>query len=105
LSAAIKTGGVETIPSSCFDTLKLERYSKGEVLLLLTQAKLQRRAAVLFLHRLWYPFGEEDKEAEDISRSIVNDLEHCLDVAGQLPPHITLVFLVAATKVHDAIER
>ncbi|KAL5338588.1 hypothetical protein BJX70DRAFT_388490 [Aspergillus crustosus] len=42
-----------------------------------------------------------EAEPEEISRSILNDLQHCLDVAGQFPPHITLVFLIAGAESHD----
>ncbi|KAL2826685.1 hypothetical protein BDW59DRAFT_171767 [Aspergillus cavernicola] len=119
LGAAIRSGDEKNIPLSYFDKLKeelnawsptmsqsaLERFSEEETLLLITQANLHRTGALLFLHRLRYPFGERDEEGEDLSRSIVDDMERCLAVAGQYPPNITLILLVAGAEVHDMIGR
>ncbi|KAL4860846.1 hypothetical protein BDV12DRAFT_191461 [Aspergillus spectabilis] len=115
ISAAIRSGDEKNILPSYFDQLMeqlnawspnlsqsaLERFSEEEILLLITQANVHRIGALLFLHRLRYPFGERDEEAEDLSKSLVDDMEHCLAVAGQYPPNMTLVLLVAAAEVHD----
>ncbi|KAF9890169.1 hypothetical protein FE257_006330 [Aspergillus nanangensis] len=115
LAAAIRTGSDNIPPASSFDnvteeirtwvpsisTAVLDRFSEEEMVLLLTQANVHRTAALLILHRLRYPFGERDEEAEALSEAIVAEMTHCLVVAGQYPPNITLVFLVAGAEVHS----
>ncbi|KAL3482857.1 hypothetical protein BJX62DRAFT_231391 [Aspergillus germanicus] len=116
LATAVKMGEGHNIPSSSYDNIKrelhawlpvispstLERFSSEETLLLIAQANLHRAAALLYLHRLRYPFGKQNEEAEDLSRAMVNEMEHCLAVAGQFPPNITLILLVAGAEVQDA---
>ncbi|RJE22560.1 GAL4 [Aspergillus sclerotialis] len=118
LGAAIRTGDSHISPE-CFDNLRKEldnwspnishavlgRLSEEENLLLIMQANLHRVGALLFLHRLRYPFGERDDEAQDLSRSIINDMEHCLAVTGHHPPNITLVLLVAGAELLDGSGR
>ncbi|KAL2840077.1 hypothetical protein BJY01DRAFT_257510 [Aspergillus pseudoustus] len=116
LATAVKMGEGHNIPSSSYNKIKrelhawspaispstLERFSSSETLLLAAQANLHRAAALLYLHRLRYPFGEQNEEAEDLSRAMINEMEHCLAVAGQFPPNITLILLVAGAEVQDA---
>jgi hypothetical protein len=119
LGAAVRSADGSNILSSSFDKLREElqawapnispsalgRFSEQEVLLLVTQANLHRTGALLYVHRLRYPFGERDTEANELSKSIVNEMEYCLAVAGQFPPNMTLILLVAGAEVHDTIER
>ncbi|KLJ13350.1 hypothetical protein EMPG_11726 [Blastomyces silverae] len=83
----------------------LNRFSDVEMLLLTSQANLRRTAALLIFHRLRYPFGERDAEADLLAESIATDMAHCLEMAGFYPPNITLVLLVAGTEIHDAAGR
>ncbi|KAL5364839.1 hypothetical protein BJX96DRAFT_188116 [Aspergillus floccosus] len=119
LAVAVRTGSGDVSNSASFDSLTkevrawtpniskdaLERFSQEEMYLLLTQASLHRTAALLLLHRLRYPFGEKDEEAEALSTAIITEITHCLDVANQYPPNITLIFLVAGAEVHDTAGR
>ncbi|KAL3471440.1 hypothetical protein BJX99DRAFT_263283 [Aspergillus californicus] len=119
LGAAVRTGNGRNIPLGSFDKVAgelhawapsippsaLARFSEGETLLLITQANLHRTGALLHLHRLQYPFGERDEEAEELSRSIVNEMENCLAVVGQFPPNMTLIILVAGAEAHDVTGR
>lgn len=120
LASGVRTGNEEDIShSATFVTLwnelkewspiipesVLERFSPEEMFLLIEQANLQQIAALLLLHRLRYPFGEEDTEAEALSSKIVACMTHCLDVAGKYPPNITLVLLVAGSEVHEEAKR
>ena len=115
LGAAVRTGHGDKVTPGDFDCLAkelrawspnvskdtLQRFADQEMLLLLTQANLHRTAALLHLHRLQYPFGERDAEAEYLSRLIVTEMIHCLEGAGQFPPNITLALLLAGAEVHD----
>ncbi|KAB8078505.1 hypothetical protein BDV29DRAFT_187836 [Aspergillus leporis] len=115
LAAAVRTGSELLAPPDHFDALRkeiiawtpsistatLERFSKEEMLLLITQANVHRTTAILILHRLRHPFGEQDGVAESLSQTIVTEMKHCLAMAGQYPPNITLVLLIAGAEVHD----
>lgn len=117
LGASIRAGDGQNILPSSFDKLQeelnawaptvsqtvRERFSGAEMSLLIAQASLHRTGALLFLHRLRYPFGERDAEAGDLARSIVDGMEHCLTVAGRYPPNMTLILLVAGAEMHDMI--
>lgn len=120
LASEVRTGDEKAIPhSAIFDTLSkelknwspfipesvLERFSPDEIFLLISQASLHQTTALLILHRLRYPFGVQDTEAETLSSSIVQCMTHCLDVAGKYPPNITLVLLVAGSEVHEEAKR
>jgi hypothetical protein len=119
LAVAVKSGDVSTVSSAYYDELALklhawspnvsscllERFSEGEALLLTTQASAHRTGALLYLHRLKYPFGEQDEQADELSASIIDTLEHCLAVTGQLPPNMTLTLLVAGAEVQNMIDR
>ncbi|KAL3493921.1 hypothetical protein BJX62DRAFT_223543 [Aspergillus germanicus] len=119
LAAAVRSGDVSAVPSKCFDELGvelqvwspsvspclLERFSEGEALLLTTQANAHRTGALLYLHRLKYPFGQRDEQADELSASIIDTLEHCLAVTGQLPPNMTLTLLVAGAEVQNVVCR
>jgi hypothetical protein len=115
VGAAIRTGHGDNVSRGDFDCLTIElnawspnvskdmlqRFSDDEMLLLLSQANLNRTAALLLLHRLQYPFGERDAEAELLSQSMVDELILCLHGAEQFPPNVTLAFLLAGAEVHD----
>jgi hypothetical protein len=77
----------------------LNRFSDKEMLVLISQAKIHRKAAILILHRLQFQFGSRDSEAASLATSIVADITHCLEVAGYHPPNITLALLVAGAEI------
>lgn len=83
----------------------LDRFSNEEMLVLISQAKIHRTAAILILHRLQYPFGERDAEAVSFATSIVADITHCLETAGYHPPNITLAILVAGAEIANVAGR
>lgn len=119
LGAAVRTEHGDRVSPTDFDCLAdelrawspsvskdtLERFSDEEMLLLLSQANLQRTAALLLLRRVQHPFGERDDEAESLSRSMVDEMIHCLEGAGQFPPNVTLVLLLAGAEVHKKREQ
>ncbi|KAE8378022.1 hypothetical protein BDV26DRAFT_281397 [Aspergillus bertholletiae] len=119
LGAAIRKGYPTPISPDHFDRLReeiiawipnvsaatVERFSKQEMLLLLTQAQLHRNATLLILHRLQFPFGEQDDEAERLSRAIIWEMQHCLAMAKQHPPNISLILLVVGAEVQDSVGR
>lgn len=120
LASGVRTGDEKAIShSATFITLAkelknwspsipesvLEQFSPDEMFLLISQATLHKAAALLILHRLRFPFGVQDPEAETLSSSIVQCMTHCLDVAGKYPPNITLVLLVAGSEVHEEAKR
>ncbi|KAL2812980.1 hypothetical protein BJX63DRAFT_233838 [Aspergillus granulosus] len=119
LAAAMKTRKGKNIPAISFDKLKeelqawspnplpcaLERFSDEETLLLITQANVHRAGALLYLHRLRYPFGENDEEAEELSKTIITEMEYCLNVVGQFPPNMTLILLFAGAEVRHKVGR
>jgi hypothetical protein len=120
LASGVRPGDEKDIShSATFDTLakelknwspsipesSLKRYPPDEMFLLISQATLHKTAALLILHRLRFPFGVQDAEAETLSFSIVQGMTHCLDVAGKYPPNITLVLLVAGSEVHEEAKR
>ncbi|EIT81916.1 hypothetical protein AO1008_11272 [Aspergillus oryzae 100-8] len=92
LGAAIRKGSQHPVSHNCFDILREEivafapsvsaatagRFSEEEMLLLLTQANLHRNAALLILHRLRFPFGDQDDDAEFLSQTIIREMQYCL---------------------------
>ncbi|OGM47174.1 hypothetical protein ABOM_003977 [Aspergillus bombycis] len=119
LRVAIRKEPQVPIPPDQFDNLReeivawaptvsaatIERFSEQEMVLLLTQANLHRNATLLILHRLRYPFGEGDDDAETLARTMITEMQHCLAMAKQHPPNIALVLLVAGAEVHDSFGR
>ncbi|OBT97353.1 hypothetical protein VE01_04357 [Pseudogymnoascus verrucosus] len=61
-----------TIPSGF-----AENYFASEVLIMLTQARVYRLAALLVIHRLKNPFGVNDEIAEVYANAIVSDFKQC----------------------------
>lgn len=58
----------------------LGTYSTSEVLIMITQARAYRRAALLIIHRLRHPFGVSDDVAEAYAREILQDLAQCFSM-------------------------
>ncbi|KAH8812174.1 hypothetical protein F5884DRAFT_304396 [Xylogone sp. PMI_703] len=55
-----------------------EAYLASEILVMLSQARTYRLAALLIIHRLRYPFGMNDGPAATYANLILSDLSQCL---------------------------
>lgn len=119
LAAAVRVGG-DRAPQAChFDQLQgqieswapyipsdiLQTYPEADVLLLMTQAHLLRAGALLTLHRVRYPFGENDQEASLLSKSMTTELINCQIEAGRVPPNIVFPLLMAGAEAVDVDQR
>ncbi|KAB8243342.1 hypothetical protein BDV35DRAFT_363142 [Aspergillus flavus] len=79
--------------------------SKPEITTLLSQAYPYRTVALLILHRLQYPLGREDERAGTLAKAIAADLERCLSITGQCPPHAVLPLVMAGVEATCTSER
>ena len=79
----------------------LERFDSAEFVHLLAQAKLYRLGALLMGHRLRFPFGQEDAQADIWSREIMMELEMAKRVTKRPVRFVTLPFIVAAVEARD----
>lgn len=52
----------------------LDTYTQEESTAMVTQAKVYRLAALLVVHRLRFPLGREDEEAQDMAKEIIGHL-------------------------------
>jgi len=77
----------------------LERFTQAEVVGMLAQAKVLRLAALLIVHRLYYPFGQCDKEALQLSRAITMEFDMILQFTGHSMPCTALAYLVACFEI------
>lgn len=88
-------------PPACF----LDDLSSSEAMSLLSQARVYRLGALLLAHRLRYPFGEKDCEADIWSREIMGDLALARQLTKTPTRLITLPFALAAVETRDPILR
>jgi hypothetical protein len=72
-----------------------DRFTATEVAHMLCQAQVLRMAGLLIIHRLRYPYGTSDGEAEAISMSILTQLDTTY-VVTKKPVKCTEVALIAA---------
>ena len=80
----------------------LDDYTTTEVVHLLCQAEVHRKAGLLFLHRLQYPFGEEDESANRQAREIINEIDRARLVTGTRVYSIAFPFFLAGVNAQDA---
>ncbi|KAH6715344.1 hypothetical protein BKA61DRAFT_549305 [Leptodontidium sp. MPI-SDFR-AT-0119] len=73
--------------------------SSADIVNLLAQAKVYRLGALLVGHRLRYPFGSEDIQAEIWSKEAMIELEMAKRVTRRPLRFVTLPFIVAAVEV------
>jgi hypothetical protein len=95
-------------PSTPVDFAK--RYTRGEILTILAQSKVLRLAALLIIHRLYYPYGEDDQKAILLSRAIIGEFELVLQISQRSIPCADLAYLIASFELSgeertSAIER
>jgi len=83
----------------------INEFSAAEVVQLLAQARAYRLAALLLVHRLRYPFGQENGQADIWSHEIMLELELAKRISKQPVRFVTLPFIVAAIEVRDPTER
>ncbi|KAF7891502.1 uncharacterized protein EAF02_001827 [Botrytis sinoallii] len=79
----------------------IERFDSTEIVHLLAQAKIYRLGALLVGHRLRYPFGQEDSQAEIWSKEVMMELELAKLVTKRSMRFVTLPFIIAAVEVRD----
>jgi hypothetical protein len=95
---------VEPWQPSHLDQL-VEQFDSAEIVHLLAQAKLYRLGALLVGHRLRYPFGQEDAQAEIWSKEVMMELEMAKRVTKRSMRFVTLPFIIAAVEVRDQSQR
>ncbi|RDL36216.1 Uncharacterized protein BP5553_06828 [Venustampulla echinocandica] len=91
---------VEPWQPSHLDQL-VEQFDSAEIVHLLAQAKLYRLGALLVGHRLRFPFGQEDAQAEIWSKEVMMELEIAKRVTKRSMRFVTLPFIIAAVEVRD----
>ncbi|KAJ5106396.1 hypothetical protein N7456_003071 [Penicillium angulare] len=84
-------------PSSGADFLV--RLSQDEVVTIMTQARILCLAALLIIHRLRYPFGQHDNEAQSISQDIILEFKTALRITERSVPCTSLAYLAACFEV------
>ena len=62
----------------------------------ITQYRVHKTMILLFIHRLRYPFGVRDVQAEQMAESIFSELDLGTFATGEAPLMVTTPFLVAA---------
>jgi len=77
------------------------QFNSADIVNLLAQAKVYRLGALLIGHRLRYPFGCEDVQADIWSKEAMMEFEMAKCVTKRSPRFVTLPFIVAAVEVRD----
>lgn len=80
----------------------IQDFTTVEVVHLLCQVELHRKAALLFLHRLQYPFGEEDESANRQAREIMSEIDRAQLVTGARVYCIAFPFFLAGVNAQNA---
>jgi hypothetical protein len=91
---------VESWQPSHSDQL-VEQFDSADIVNLLAQAKVYRLGALLVGHRLRFPFGCEDVQAEIWSKEAMMEFEIAKRVTKRSLRFVTLPFIVAAVEVRD----
>lgn len=91
---------VESWQPSHSDQL-VEQFDSVDIVNLLAQAKVYRLGALLVGHRLRFPFGCEDVQAEIWSKEAMMEFEMAKRVTKRPLRFVTLPFIVAAVEVRD----
>jgi len=79
----------------------IEQFDSADIVNILAQAKVYRLGALLVGHRLQFPFGCEDIQAEIWSKETMMELEMAKRVTKRSLQFVTLPFIVAAVEVRD----
>ncbi|KAK0622778.1 hypothetical protein B0T14DRAFT_152994 [Immersiella caudata] len=82
-----------------------------EIQVVNTQASVHKRAILLFLHRLRFPFGDEDDAAIYMAAPILDDIASLYPVQKgeqalvQFEYRLALPFLIAVAELQDPVQR
>lgn len=87
------------------DPHELNRSDAVETNHLLTRTRIHKTAIILYVHRIRYPFGEEDVTAKALAMSILSDLDLATATTKQAPEWVTMPFLLAAIEVCEPSKR
>lgn len=71
----------------------------------LTRTRVHNLAIQLYMHRLRYPFGEEDSKAQTLASNIFSDLDLTTATTKQPLEWVTLPFLLASIEANDPGKR
>ncbi|KAL2813432.1 hypothetical protein BJX63DRAFT_432015 [Aspergillus granulosus] len=83
----------------------MNMFTAKEVIAICTQANIYRQLGLLLLHRLRYPFGNEDIAGVAYAEAIFAEVETCERLAGEAPFKIGFPLLVAGFEVVDSAAR
>ncbi|KAL6874715.1 hypothetical protein J3F83DRAFT_759469 [Trichoderma novae-zelandiae] len=78
-----------------------QQFDTTDMVNLLAQAKVYRLAALLVGHRLQYPFGHQDGQANIWSKEIMMELELAEWATKQAYRCVTLPYLITAVEIQD----
>jgi hypothetical protein len=83
------------------------QFGSTDVIFLLTQARVYRGVALLVLHRLQHPFGEEDDLGARFSYYILSESALCVDLlgGGNAIPKTLFPWMIAALELTKFDER
>ncbi|KAL3421665.1 hypothetical protein PVAG01_05821 [Phlyctema vagabunda] len=95
---------VESWQPSHSDQL-IEQFDSTDIINLLAQAKVFRLGALLVGHRLRFPFGCEDAQADIWSKEVMMELEIAKRVTKRPLRFVTLPFIVAAVEARSSSQR
>jgi hypothetical protein len=100
----IETAVIEWIPP--VPSNFLGEFEPMDAVRILAQARVYRLLALLLIHRLRNPFGQNDREAEHWSQDIINELEFANKLCNNRPVHcVSMPFLAAAVEVTEPAMR
>ena len=80
-------------------------FTSNERTILLTQAYAYRLATLLILHQARYPADLHCKVRAEYAEEILSQVERCLLLVGEPPPHAVLPIFVAAMELSDRERR
>ncbi|KAJ5719162.1 hypothetical protein N7493_007617 [Penicillium malachiteum] len=83
----------------------LQRFTQAEVIIILAQAKILRLTGLLIIHRLKYPFGQHDDQAQVLSRAIIFEFDTVLQLTSRSVPCTALAYLTACFEISGEEER
>lgn len=85
-----------SVPPEFMDT-----FSSVEVSHMICQASVMQTAALLVMHRLQHPFGEEEGKAHAMASLIVTQIDSTRRVTGETPLYVDFPLLVACLEIRD----
>lgn len=92
---------IEWVPHAPADFIRT--FGPTEIIHILAQARVYRLLGLLLIHRLRYPFGQKDREAQLWSQDIINELELANQLCKNRPVHcVTMPFLAAAVEITES---